>query len=70
MERFRTDIEGIARRLSRSMAGGVPSFPLNGFRDGPVRAQLADPGPADLADLEKNLDAGRDLVGAPRRRTA
>ncbi|MFD8799379.1 5-dehydro-4-deoxyglucarate dehydratase [Streptomyces atroolivaceus] len=43
---------------------------LRGLPVGPVRAPLTDPGPADLADLEKILDAGLDLVGAVRRRTA
>ena len=43
---------------------------LRGLPVGPVRAPLTDPGPADLADLEKVLDAGLDLVGATRRRTA
>lgn len=43
---------------------------LRGLPVGPVRAPLTDPGPADLADLEKILDAGLDLVGAPRHRAA
>jgi len=42
---------------------------LRGLPVGPVRAPLTDPGPADLAGLEKILDAGLDLVGAARRRT-
>ncbi|MFG2926502.1 5-dehydro-4-deoxyglucarate dehydratase [Streptomyces sp. NPDC048305] len=42
---------------------------LRGLPVGPVRAPLTDPGPADLAALEKVLDAGLDLVGAPRLRT-
>ncbi|MEU9477708.1 5-dehydro-4-deoxyglucarate dehydratase [Streptomyces sp. NPDC048191] len=37
---------------------------LRGQRVGPVRAPLADPGPADLADLKALLTAGLDLVGA------
>ncbi|MET4922407.1 5-dehydro-4-deoxyglucarate dehydratase [Streptomyces sp. PSRA5] len=41
---------------------------LRGLAVGPVRAPLTDPGPADLADLEKILDAGLNLVGAVRRR--
>ncbi|MFC9945120.1 5-dehydro-4-deoxyglucarate dehydratase [Streptomyces pratensis] len=43
---------------------------LRGLPVGPVRAPLVDPGPSDLADLEKILDAGLELVGAARRRTA
>ncbi|RAJ73562.1 5-dehydro-4-deoxyglucarate dehydratase [Streptomyces sp. PsTaAH-137] len=35
---------------------------LRGRPVGPVRAPLADPGPADLADLERVLAAGLDLV--------
>ncbi|MFD3486235.1 5-dehydro-4-deoxyglucarate dehydratase [Streptomyces sp. NPDC058665] len=41
---------------------------LRGLPVGPVRAPLMDPGPADLADLEKILDDGLSLVGAVRRR--
>ncbi|MFB6777784.1 5-dehydro-4-deoxyglucarate dehydratase [Streptomyces sp. NPDC056352] len=41
---------------------------LRGLPVGPVRAPLTDPGPADLADLEKLLDDGLNLVGAMRRR--
>lgn len=37
---------------------------LRGERVGPVRAPLADPSPADLADLKALLTAGLDLVGA------
>ncbi len=37
---------------------------LRGERVGPVRAPLADPSPADLADLSALLTAGLDLVGA------
>ncbi|WP_217241776.1 5-dehydro-4-deoxyglucarate dehydratase [Streptomyces sp. AC555_RSS877] len=40
---------------------------LRGFPVGPVRAPLSDPGPTDLADLEKVLDHGLGLVGAVRR---
>jgi 5-dehydro-4-deoxyglucarate dehydratase len=40
---------------------------LRGLPVGPVRAPLTDPSPADLADLEKVLDAGLNLVGAVRR---
>jgi 5-dehydro-4-deoxyglucarate dehydratase len=40
---------------------------LRGLLVGPVRAPLTDPGPADLADLEKVLDHGLSLVGAVRR---
>jgi len=40
---------------------------LRGLPVGPVRAPLTDPGPADLADLEKVLDEGLALVGAARR---
>ncbi|MFD7283525.1 5-dehydro-4-deoxyglucarate dehydratase [Streptomyces sp. NPDC059862] len=40
---------------------------LRGLPVGPVRAPLADPGPADLSDLEKVLDHGLSLVGAVRR---
>ncbi|MFF2137275.1 5-dehydro-4-deoxyglucarate dehydratase [Streptomyces sp. NPDC058193] len=43
---------------------------LRGLPVGPVRAPLTDPGPDDLADLEKILAIGLGLVGAPRRRTA
>ncbi|MFH9617019.1 5-dehydro-4-deoxyglucarate dehydratase [Streptomyces pratensis] len=43
---------------------------LRGLPVGPVRAPLVDPGPSDLADLEKILDAGLELVGAARHRTA
>jgi 5-dehydro-4-deoxyglucarate dehydratase len=43
---------------------------LRGLPVGPVRAPLTDPCPADLADLEKVLDAGLGLVGATRRRMA
>ncbi|MFB8120041.1 5-dehydro-4-deoxyglucarate dehydratase [Streptomyces sp. NPDC056465] len=43
---------------------------LRGLPVGPVRAPLTDPGPDDLADLEKILATGLGLVGAPRRRTA
>ncbi|MFF2409514.1 dihydrodipicolinate synthase family protein [Streptomyces sp. NPDC058092] len=41
-----------------------------GLPVGPVRAPLTDPCPADLADLEQIPDAGLNLVGAIRRRTA
>ncbi|MET8768046.1 5-dehydro-4-deoxyglucarate dehydratase [Streptomyces sp. NPDC004658] len=37
---------------------------LRGQPVGPVRAPLADPSPADLADLKALLAAGLDLVGA------
>ncbi|MET8448489.1 5-dehydro-4-deoxyglucarate dehydratase [Streptomyces sp. NPDC005209] len=37
---------------------------LRGCRVGPVRAPLADPSAADLADLKSLLAAGLDLVGA------
>ncbi|MFJ4519821.1 5-dehydro-4-deoxyglucarate dehydratase [Streptomyces sp. NPDC088810] len=37
---------------------------LRGQPVGPVRAPLADPSPADLADLKALLTAGLDLVGA------
>ncbi|MFF8727437.1 5-dehydro-4-deoxyglucarate dehydratase [Streptomyces sp. NPDC015171] len=37
---------------------------LRGQRVGPVRAPLADPAPADLAELRTLLAAGLDLVGA------
>jgi 5-dehydro-4-deoxyglucarate dehydratase len=37
---------------------------LRGKPVGPVRAPLTDPGPEDLADLEKLLEAGLGLVGA------
>ncbi|GAB1335535.1 5-dehydro-4-deoxyglucarate dehydratase [Streptomyces sp. E-15] len=37
---------------------------LRGQPVGPVRAPLADPSPADLADLRALLTAGLDLVGA------
>ncbi|WP_328505199.1 5-dehydro-4-deoxyglucarate dehydratase [Streptomyces sp. NBC_00391] len=40
---------------------------LRGLPVGPVRAPLTDPGPTDLADLEKVLDHGLSLVGAVRR---
>ncbi|MFG2888434.1 5-dehydro-4-deoxyglucarate dehydratase [Streptomyces sp. NPDC048248] len=40
---------------------------LRGLPVGPVRAPLTDPGPGDLADLEKVLDDGLNLVGAVRR---
>ncbi|WP_407555022.1 5-dehydro-4-deoxyglucarate dehydratase [Streptomyces sp. Pv4-95] len=40
---------------------------LRGLPVGPVRAPLTDPGPGDLADLEKILDDGLNLVGAVRR---
>ncbi|MEU3889421.1 5-dehydro-4-deoxyglucarate dehydratase [Streptomyces sp. NPDC029041] len=40
---------------------------LRGLPVGPVRAPLTDPGPIDLADLEKVLDHGLSLVGAVRR---
>ncbi|MET8277108.1 5-dehydro-4-deoxyglucarate dehydratase [Streptomyces sp. NPDC079189] len=43
---------------------------LRGLPVGPVRAPLTDPCPADLSDLEQILDAGLNLVGAVRRRTA
>ncbi|MFE3516269.1 5-dehydro-4-deoxyglucarate dehydratase [Streptomyces sp. NPDC059166] len=43
---------------------------LRGLPVGPVRAPLTDPGEADLAALEKVLDAGLGLVGAPRLRGA
>ncbi|WP_241757606.1 5-dehydro-4-deoxyglucarate dehydratase [Streptomyces sp. WAC00263] len=43
---------------------------LRGLPVGSVRAPLTDPGPADLADLERILDAGLNLVGADHRRTA
>ncbi|WP_338703592.1 5-dehydro-4-deoxyglucarate dehydratase [Streptomyces sp. Q6] len=38
---------------------------LRGRPVGPVRAPLADPTPGDLADLERVLAAGLDLVSAP-----
>ncbi|GAA2335390.1 5-dehydro-4-deoxyglucarate dehydratase [Streptomyces kunmingensis] len=38
---------------------------LRGRPVGPVRAPLADPGPADLAELERLLGVGLDLVSAP-----
>ncbi|MFE7329750.1 hypothetical protein ACFU8W_33245 [Streptomyces sp. NPDC057565] len=41
-----------------------------GLPVGPVPAPLTDAGPADLADLEKLLDGGPNLVGAVRRRAA
>jgi 5-dehydro-4-deoxyglucarate dehydratase len=41
---------------------------LRGLPVGPVRAPLTDPGPADLADLDRVLDTGLALVGAERRR--
>ncbi|MBA2947784.1 5-dehydro-4-deoxyglucarate dehydratase [Streptomyces himalayensis] len=37
---------------------------LRGKPVGPVRAPLTEPGPEDLADLEKLLEAGLGLVGA------
>jgi 5-dehydro-4-deoxyglucarate dehydratase len=40
---------------------------LRGLPVGPVRAPLADPSAADLADLAKVLDHGLSLVGAVRR---
>jgi len=40
---------------------------LRGLPVGPVRAPLTDPGPDDLADLEKVLDHGLSLAGAVRR---
>ncbi|MEW2164733.1 5-dehydro-4-deoxyglucarate dehydratase [Streptomyces sp. NPDC007084] len=40
---------------------------LRGLPVGPVRAPLTDPGPADLAGLERVLDTGLALVGAERR---
>jgi 5-dehydro-4-deoxyglucarate dehydratase len=40
---------------------------LRGLPVGPVRAPLTDPGPDDLAELVKILDAGLGLVGAARR---
>ncbi|MFF2361149.1 5-dehydro-4-deoxyglucarate dehydratase [Streptomyces sp. NPDC058122] len=40
---------------------------LRGLPVGPVRAPLTDPGPADLAVLERVLDTGLALVGAVRR---
>lgn len=39
---------------------------LRGLPVGPVRAPLTDPGPDDIAELEKVLDAGLDLVAAVR----
>ncbi|MGW1028732.1 5-dehydro-4-deoxyglucarate dehydratase [Streptomyces sp. NPDC002577] len=39
---------------------------LRGRPVGPVRAPLTDPGPADLAELEKLLETGLALVGATR----
>ncbi|MEU4089193.1 5-dehydro-4-deoxyglucarate dehydratase [Streptomyces aureus] len=42
---------------------------LRGLPVGPVRAPLTDPGPADLAALERILDTGLALVGATRRAT-
>ncbi|MEU3737628.1 5-dehydro-4-deoxyglucarate dehydratase [Streptomyces sp. NPDC032198] len=41
---------------------------LRGLPVGPVRAPLTDPRPGDVADLEKVLNAGLDLVSAPRHR--
>ncbi|MFE6161168.1 5-dehydro-4-deoxyglucarate dehydratase [Streptomyces sp. NPDC056486] len=41
---------------------------LRGLPVGPVRAPLTDLSPDDLADLEKVLDAGLDLVSAARHR--
>ncbi|MCT9008637.1 5-dehydro-4-deoxyglucarate dehydratase [Streptomyces rhizosphaerihabitans] len=40
---------------------------LRGLPVGPVRAPLTDPGPADLAALERILDTGLALTGAARR---
>ncbi|GAA5037911.1 5-dehydro-4-deoxyglucarate dehydratase [Streptomyces siamensis] len=40
---------------------------LRGLPVGAVRAPLTDPGPADLAELERILDAGLHLVEAVRR---
>lgn len=40
---------------------------LRGLPVGPVRAPLTDPGPDDVADLEKVLKAGLDLVAEGRR---
>ncbi|MET8135274.1 MULTISPECIES: 5-dehydro-4-deoxyglucarate dehydratase [unclassified Streptomyces] len=40
---------------------------LRGLPVGPVRAPLTDPGPADLAALERILDTGLALAGAVRR---
>jgi 5-dehydro-4-deoxyglucarate dehydratase len=40
---------------------------LRGLPVGPVRAPLTDPGPDDLAALERILDTGLALVGAVRR---
>jgi len=37
---------------------------LRGRPVGPVRAPLTDPGPQDLAELEKLLETGLGLVGA------
>lgn len=39
---------------------------LRGLPVGPVRAPLTDPGPQDVADLEKVLNAGLDLAEAMR----
>ncbi|MFI8537524.1 5-dehydro-4-deoxyglucarate dehydratase [Streptomyces aquilus] len=39
---------------------------LRGKPVGPVRAPLTDPGPQDLAELEKLLETGLGLVGATR----
>jgi 5-dehydro-4-deoxyglucarate dehydratase len=39
---------------------------LRGTPVGPVRAPLTDPGPQDLAELEKLLETGLALVGATR----
>ncbi|MEU6375124.1 5-dehydro-4-deoxyglucarate dehydratase [Streptomyces sp. NPDC046909] len=39
---------------------------LRGKPVGPVRAPLTDPGPQDLAELEKLLETGLSLVGATR----
>ncbi|MDT7847404.1 5-dehydro-4-deoxyglucarate dehydratase [Streptomyces justiciae] len=39
---------------------------LRGRPVGPVRAPLTDPGPQDLAELEKLLETGLGLVGATR----
>ncbi|MEU6678995.1 5-dehydro-4-deoxyglucarate dehydratase [Streptomyces sp. NPDC046925] len=41
---------------------------LRGLPVGPVRAPLTDPGPDDVADLARVLDAGLELVSAARHR--
>lgn len=41
---------------------------LRGLPVGPVRAPLTDPGQDDVADLEKVLNAGLDLVRSPQHR--